>query len=162
MKQIIDQYKKNIKAIIRNLTGSQNEDLEQEVYIRTWKNLDKYNEQGKFRQWISTVTANICKDYLKSSHTKNAQNTVSEDETLQIPSLKDNVEYSFEVKLRRKRVAEAITALKPKLQEVIVMYEIDGLDYNEIAERLNCPQGTVKSRIFKARQELSTKLQDLL
>lgn len=162
MKQIIDQYKKNIKAIIRNLTGSQNEDLEQEVYIRTWKNLDKYNEQGKFRQWISTVTANICKDYLKSSHAKNAQNTVSEDETLQIPSLKDNVEYSFEVKLRRKRVAEAITALKPKLQEVIVMYEIDGLDYNEIAERLNCPQGTVKSRIFKARQELSTKLQDLL
>ena len=103
MKQIIDQYKKNIKAIIRNLTGSQNEDLEQEVYIRTWKNLDKYNEQGKFRQWIRTVTANICKDYLKSSHTKNAQNTVSEDETLQIPSPKDNVEYSFQVKLRTKK-----------------------------------------------------------
>lgn len=162
MKEIIEKYKNNVKAIIRNLTGSQNEDLEQEVFIRTWKNLDKYNEQGKFRQWISTVTANICKDYLKSSYNKNSQNTVTDDETLQSKPAKDNVEYSFETKLRRKRVAEAIMSLKPKLQEVIVLYEIDGLDYNEIADKLKCPQGTVKSRIFKARQELAVKLKDLL
>ena len=50
------------------MTGSQNEDIEQEVYIRTWKNLDKYKENGKFKSWINTITANLCRDYMKSSY----------------------------------------------------------------------------------------------
>ncbi|MGN0014247.1 MAG: RNA polymerase sigma factor [Candidatus Gastranaerophilaceae bacterium] len=162
MKQIIDRYKNNIKTIIKNLTGNPNEDLEQEVYIKTWKNLDKYKERGKFRQWISTVTSNICKDYLKSSQTKITKISSPIEDNINLISQKDNTENIFEIKQRRIKVSNAILSLKPKFREVIVMYEIDGLSYEEIGQKLNCPTGTIKSRIFKARQELSEKLKNLL
>lgn len=162
MKQIIDTYKNNIKTIIKNITGTPNEDLEQEVYIKTWKNLDKYNEKGKFRQWISIITSNICKDYLKSSQTKITKNSLTIDENPNLISQKDDAENIFEKKQRRIRVSKAILSLKPKFLEVIVMYEIDGMSYEEIGQKLNCPTGTVKSRIFKARQELFEILKDIL
>lgn len=162
MKQIIDTYKNNIKTIIKNITGTPNEDLEQEVYIKTWKNLDKYNEKGKFRQWISTITSNICKDYLKSSQTKITKTLLTIDENPNLISQKDDAENIFEKKQRRIRVSKAILSLKPKFREVIVMYEIDGMSYEEIGQKLNCPTGTVKSRIFKARQELFEILKDIL
>lgn len=162
MKQIIDTYKNNIKTIIKNLTGTPNEDLEQEVYIKTWKNLGKYQEKGKFRQWISTVTSNICKDYLKSSQRKIIKNSSPIEDNCNLISQKDDTENIFEIKQRRIRVSNAILSLKPKFREVIVMYEIDGMSYEEIGQKLNCPTGTIKSRIFKARQELSEILKDLL
>ena len=82
MKSLIEQYRNNIKKIISNMTGSENEDIEQEVYIRTWKNLDKYKENGKFKSWINTITANLCRDYMKSSYFRHSQNTVTEEDDL--------------------------------------------------------------------------------
>ncbi|MBQ3640456.1 sigma-70 family RNA polymerase sigma factor [bacterium] len=82
MKSIIDQYRNNIRKIISTMTGSENEDIEQEVYIRTWKNINKYKEQGKFKSWINTITANLCRDYMKSSYFKNASNYVTEEDEL--------------------------------------------------------------------------------
>lgn len=58
MKDIIEQNRGLIKAIIKKLTGSYNEDIEQEVYIKTWRNMGHYKEQGKFSQWIGALTAN--------------------------------------------------------------------------------------------------------
>lgn len=162
MKNIINNYKSSIKSIIKNITGSQNEDLEQEIYIKTWKNLDKYEEKGKFRQWINTISANICRDYLKSSYNRHMTKSVSTEEVFDLADKRNSIEELTERKQRRTKVAEAILKLKPKFQEVIVMYEFDGLSYEEISKRINCPEGTVKSRIFKARQELSILLKDLL
>lgn len=162
MKQIIDNYKNNVKSIIKNLTGKSNEDLEQEVFVRVWKNLEKYDESGKFRQWISTITSNICKDYLKSAYHRYSSMFLPDEETQNLSDNKSDLSDIFEQKLRRKKVAKAIYELPKKLQEAIVLYEIDGLDYQEISKKLNCPIGTVKSRIFKARQALYEKLQDVL
>lgn len=163
LKNIINNYKNSIQGIIKRLTGTPNEDLEQEVYLKTWKNIGKYEEKGKFKQWINTITANVCRDYLKSAKFRNENNTIQDDDILNsIASNKGNAENEFERKLRRKRIAEAVYSLKPKLREVIVLYEMEGLSYEEISQRVKCPEGTVKSRIFKARQELYIKLQDLL
>lgn len=162
MKNIINQYQKSVRAIIKNITGTSNEDLEQEVYLKTWKNKEKYQEQGKFYQWINTITSNLCKDYLKKAENRKEKTTLTEEISNNLPSLKDNVEETFEAKLRRKKTAEAILSLPKKLQEVIVLYEIDGMDYQEIAKTVHCPVGTVKSRIYKARQELFSKLSDII
>jgi len=67
LKDIINKNSFKIKQIIKNITGEYNEDLEQEVYVKTYLNLDKYKEQNKFTQWISTITANLCRDYLISN-----------------------------------------------------------------------------------------------
>lgn len=145
------------------MTGTKNEDIEQEVYIRTWKNMDKYTEQGKFKSWINTITANLCRDYLKSSYSKHMQNAVTEDdELIQIRDMSEGIESELIRKQRQKRIADAIDALKPKFKEVTVMYEIEEMSYEEIAKKLNCPIGTVRSRLFNARKELSITLADLL
>ena len=163
MKFIIEQYKNNIRKIISNMTGSINEEIEQEVYIKTWKNLDKYKEQGKFKSWINTITANLCRDYMKSSVYKNSSKMVTEEEELiQIRDEKENIESEFIQKQRQKQIMDAIDSLKPKFKEVIIMYEMQEMSYEEISKKINCPVGTIRSRLFNARKELSVKLKDLL
>ena len=65
-------------------------------------------------------------------------------------------------KQRQKRIMNAIDSLKPKLREVIVMYEMQEMSYEEISSKLKCPVGTIRSRLFNARKELSILLQDLI
>ena len=145
------------------MTGSMNEDIEQEVYIRTYKHLDKYKENGKFKSWISTITANLCRDYMKSSYFRNSQNTVTEeDDLVQIKDSRESIEDTFIRKQRQKQIMDAIDALKPKFREVIIMYEMQDMNYEEIAEKIKCPVGTVRSRLFNARKELSVTLKDLI
>lgn len=145
------------------MTGSENEDIEQEVYIRTWRNIGKYKEQGKFKSWINTITANLCRDYLKSSYFKQSVTSVTEDDDLiQIKDEKENIENAFMQKQRQKRIIEAIDALKPKFREVIIMYEMQDMSYEEISAKLKVPIGTIRSRLFNARKELSVTLQDLI
>ena len=163
MKSIIDQYRNNIRKIISSMTGSQNEDIEQEVYIRTWKNIDKYKEKGKFKSWVNTITANLCRDYMKSSYFRHSQNTVTEeDDLIQIKDEKEGIEDTFIRKQRQKRIIDAVDALKPKFREVVIMYEMQDMSYEEISEKLKVPVGTVRSRLFNARKELSITLQDLI
>ncbi len=163
MKYIIEQYRNNIRKIISNMTGSSNDDIEQEVYIRAWKNLKKYTEKGKFKSWINTITANLCRDYLKSAYFKQNRDNVTDDEqVIQIKDEKENVEDQLIKKQRQKVVLEALESLKPKLRDVVVMYEMQDMSYEMIAERLKIPVGTVRSRLFNARKELSIILKDLI
>ena len=71
--ELIKANQNNVKNIIRLITKQDNEDLEQEVYIKAWKNANKYEERGNFKSWISTIAKNVSKDYLKSSYFKNNQ-----------------------------------------------------------------------------------------
>ncbi len=145
------------------MTGSNNEDIEQEVYIKTWRNIEKYKEKGKFKNWINTITVNICRDYLRSNTFKQSKNNIQEDENiLQIRDIKSDTEGQLLRKERIEQVIKAIDKLKPKLREVIVMYEMKNMTYEEISKLTGCPVGTVKSRLYNARKELSTELKDLL
>ena len=138
--------KKNVKNIIRIIAGEDNEDLEQEVYLKVWKNSDKYKEKGCFKSWVNTIAKNVTRDYLKSSVRKHEQLTVEDDSTFD--NLKDS-KASPELRListdRKKRIMEAINQLKPKC-----------------SKKLKCPVGTVKSRIYNAKKELAEQLHDLL
>lgn len=161
--EIIETNKNNIKNIIRLITKSENEDLEQEVYIKLWKNADKYKEQGSMKSWIGTIAKNTSKDYLKSAMVRNEQNSTSEE--FVITSIKDKKTTPEDRVLaseRQKRIIKTIDSLKPKLRETIMLCEIYGYTYEEAAEKLNCPIGTIKSRIYNAKKELAEKLEDLL
>lgn len=161
--EIIETNKNNIKNIIRLITKSENEDLEQEVYIKLWKNSDKYKEQGSMKSWIGTIAKNTSKDYLKSAMVRNEQNSTSDE--FVITSIKDKKTTPEDRVLaseRQKRIIKAIDSLKPKLRETIMLCEIYGYTYEEAAEKLNCPIGTIKSRIYNAKKELAEKLDDLL
>lgn len=162
-KEIIEHNKQNVRNIIRLITKETNEDLEQEVFVRVWKNQDKYVEKGSFKTWINTIAKNLSKDYLKSATRRVQQNSTADDEV--INSIKDSKatpELTLLSKIRQKRIIQAIESLRPKFKEVIILSDIDGYTYEEIAQKLNIPIGTVKSRIYNAKKELANKLEDLL
>ena len=160
---LIESNKQNVKNIIRLITKQDNEDLEQEVYIKAWKNADKYEERGKFKSWINTVAKNVSKDYLKSACFRNYNNSTSGDYALD--TIKDKKLSPEELSIsqeRQSRIISAIEELKPKLKETIMLCEIHGYTYEEAAKKLRCPIGTIKSRIYNAKKELAEKLEDLL
>ena len=162
--EIIKKNRANVKNIIRMISGEENEDLEQEVYLKVWKNSEKYKEKGSFKSWINTIAKNVTKDYLKSSVKKHETLTSEDDDTV-FKNIKDK-KASPELRLikndRKKRIMDAINHLKPKFKQVIVYSEIYGYTYEECAKKLNCPVGTVKSRIYNAKKELAEQLKDLL
>ena len=161
--KVIKTNKQNIKSIVRLITKVENEDIEQEVYLKIWKNSEKYNEKGSIKSWISSIAKNASLDYLKSSYHKVFQTSTSDD--FVIESIKDK-KVTPEDKVvrldRQKVIVNAINSLKPKFKEVIMMCEINGYSYEECAKKLNCPVGTVKSRIYNAKKELAEVLKDLL
>ena len=161
--EIIKTNKQNVKNIIRMITKQDNEDLEQEVYFKVWKNADKYEERGNFKSWVSTIAKNVSKDYLKSASFRNYINTTSDEVVLAtISDTKTTPEGKSIGAERQNRIISAIEELKPKLKETIILCEIEGYTYEEAAKKLHCPLGTIKSRIYNAKKELSEKLEDLL
>ena len=160
---LIKSNKQNVKNIIKLITKQENEDLEQEVYLKVWKNADKYEERGSIKSWICTIAKNVSKDYLKSASFKNSMNTTSDDYALEcVKDQKLTPEVRVSNAERQNRIISAIEELKPKLKDVIMLCEIEGYTYEEAAKKLNCPLGTIKSRIFNAKKELALKLEDLL
>ena len=161
--EIIKNNKQNIKNIIRMITKQDNEDIEQEVYIKLWKNSDKYEERGSLKSWVNTIAKNASKDYLKSASFKNEQNcTADENVLINIRDRKKSPEDNIITTERQKRIIDAVEQLKPKFREVIMLCEIYGYTYEEAAQRINCPVGTIKSRIFNAKKELASVLSDLM
>lgn len=162
MKNIISKNSYKIKQIIKNFTGEYNEDLEQEVYIKTYKNLEKYKEQNKFSQWICTITANICRDYLRSAKFKQQNQTTNDEDILNNVSIKKTPEREFSQKERQKIILKEINSLPKKMKQVVILYEFEDYSYEKIAQKLKIPQGTVKSRINNARKILKEKLSFLI
>lgn len=163
LKNIINSNKETVRNIIKTIIGEPNEDIEQEVYLRVWKNSEKYQEQGKLTGWISTITKNITKDYLKSARVKHEVLTSEEDTTLQtIPDKKGSPELKVLTGERQKRITQAINRLKPKLKEVIIYCEVYSHTYEEAAAKYKCPLGTIKSRLYNAKKQLAVELEDLI
>lgn len=162
-KEIIKNNQNNVRSIIRLITKETNEDLEQEVFVKVWKNSEKYKEQGSFKSWINTIAKNVSKDYLKSVQKRNQDAITSDDEVLNtIKDKKSTPELKVISDDRQRQITEVIDTLKPKFREVVMLCEIYGYTYEEAAFKLKCPIGTIKSRLYNAKKELANLLKDLL
>ena len=162
-KEIVKNNQNNVRNIIRLITKETNEDLEQEVFVKVWKNADKYKEQGSFKSWINTIAKNVSKDYLKSVQKRNQDALTSDDEILNtIKDKKSTPELTLISNDRQKQITNAIENLKPKFKEVIMLCEIYGYTYEEASFKLKCPIGTIKSRLYNAKKELAEVLENLI
>ena len=163
VKEIISNHGSTVRNIIKRITNEHNEDLEQEIYTKIWKNSDKYQEKGSIQAWIRTISANLSKDYLKSSQKKLSDNSTNDETVLSfVQDSKDTPESLLIKRERQKMISAAINNLKPKFREVIMLYEIENQSYEDISQKLKCPIGTVKSRLYNAKKELAFALQELM
>lgn len=158
MKKIILENRSLIRSIIHKLTGSYNEDIEQEVYIKTWRNIGNYHEEGKFRQWLGALTANVCRDYFKSKQYRSRQMENGNDEVLDSTPAANNQEDILDAKMRQKIILKAVDELPAKMRKIVVLVEFEDLSYEQAAKKTGLPVGTVKSRLFNAKKILNEKL----
>ena len=163
---LIEAYQKKIFNLAYRIVGNYDDagDQAQEALIRIFKSIANFKEQSSFSTWVYRITTNVCLDEIRRKKNKR---TLSLDEEIhfedgemkrQIISddpLPDEIAEREEL---RSIVSSAIESLPEEQRIVITLRDIQGLSYEEIAEVLDCPSGTVKSRINRARQALKIVL----
>ena len=135
-------------------------DMAQEAFIRAFSSLTGFRGDSKFSVWLYRLTSNICIDFLRSRAKKRTVSmTWTDDEgddagELEIPDERFSPEGQFDRASIRESVQRGLDSLSPQYREILVLREINGLSYEEIGRVLGIEEGTVKSRIFRARKKL--------
>ena len=134
-------------------------DMSQEAFIKAYNSIGNFRGESRFSVWLYRLTTNVCLDYLRSqSRRAHGSLTFSDDEEdgkeLEIPDDRFSPETLAEKKELREAVRRGLERLPPDYKTIIVLRELEGLSYEEIALVLSLEVGTVKSRIFRSRKKL--------
>jgi len=131
------------------------EDLVQESFIKSFNSLASFREDSSFYTWIYRITVNTSKNFLVSKKRKNEllSSDISEDQSYEIEyEDTDTPEDLLQASQLKKLITETIDQLGEDTKTALTLRELDGLSYEEIAKVVNCPVGTVRSRIFRGRE----------
>ena len=167
---LVGKYQRKIVRLISRLVRdpSEVEDVAQEAFIKAYRAIPQFRGESAFYTWLYRIAVNTAKNYLASQGRRapTSTETDSEDsETFDDASLLRDINTPESV-LMSKQIAETVNAamagLPEELRNAIALREIDGLSYEEIAELMQCPIGTVRSRIFRAREAIAAKLRPML
>jgi len=134
------------------------EDLTQEVFIKVFQTLRSYDSaQGTFSTWLNRVARNHLVDHYRRTRKDRVTSSLDDDSTPlpELPSTRAAPTASVESRERRELLQAALDQMSPDLREAVVLRDLQDLDYQEIAQVLGVPQGTVKSRINRGRLELA-------
>ena len=158
--QLAARFRRKVFHIAYKFTGKHDEaeDLTQEVFLKVFRSLDKFHREADFATWLSSVARNYCIDHYRAS--KRERQVVVEDLVAfdLAPALSGNPYRALEDLDRRSFLRRGLDLLPEKLREAVVLRDLLGLSYQEMAARLGLPEGTVKSRINRGREELTRLL----
>ena len=134
-------------------------DVLQESFIKIYRHLGSFKEGSKFDTWVYRIVVNTCNDMLRKNHgapveSLNRSDEEEEEYTLELPDTDPGPQESLLRKEQAKLILDALDQLKPDQKEVVILRDIQGFAYEEIAEMLNCSIGTIKSRINRSRSRL--------
>lgn len=151
---LINAYSKSVYNIALNFFAERDiaSDVTQEIFIKLYHNLDKYREEKSFTSWVFAISRNHCIDYWRKNR-KYLENSQELDENVGSgqPTPEEKMAKESEIAELRKKIAQ----LDPDLRLILIMRDINDMSYQEIAERFSIPEGTVKSRINRARLKLA-------
>jgi RNA polymerase sigma-70 factor (ECF subfamily) len=163
---LVNQYQQRVANTVYSVLGRNCdvEDLAQEVFIKVYHSLKHLVLRGSFSSWLYRVTVNLCIDEIRRKKLRRffSIETVSEDELDVHRHPPAEASAVLEGKELAQTIENAIGELKPEHRIVIVLRDVEGVSQDEMSEILNLPIGTVKSRIFRAREELRKKLEPYL
>jgi RNA polymerase sigma-70 factor, ECF subfamily len=169
---LVEKYYKKIYNLAYRFVGDSEEanDLAQEVFTAAYQNLKKFRGDAKFSTWLFQIATNRGKNrfkYLKRRGyfaNRGQSNGEDERESLEraIPDLTTNPETILASKQIQKIVQDAINDLDPDHKEIVILRDIEGFSYEEIAKMLDLPEGTTKSRLHRARMVVKEKLKKAL
>ena len=159
--QLVEMHSDRIYSIALRMVGNPTdaEDLAQEAFVRIWRGLEGFNMDSKFSTWAYRLTTNVCIDYLRKEKKNNNVSLFTEDDEgeeaeLQIPDERYSPQRQMEQEELRQSVDRAMNSLDPQYRQILALRELGGLSYDEIARQLDLKEGTVKSRIARAREHM--------
>jgi len=171
---LVLKYQRRIERLIGRMVRDVDlvQDIAQETFIRAYRALAQFRGEAQFYTWLYRIAVNTAKKALVDlkrdplvSETALRAGGDEEDETSGVENELTSAE-TPETVLAAKEIAatvnSAMEALPEELRQAVTLREIEGLSYEEIAEVMNCPIGTVRSRIFRAREAISAKVKPLL
>jgi RNA polymerase sigma-70 factor (ECF subfamily) len=155
--KLYEQYSNKVYRLIYSITRDRDisQDIMQDVFVKVYKNLNKFRGESSYSTWIMRIAINTAYTYMKKN--KNITYTDVYDNNEHF-SLGETPESSLNRKLLNERIKDAINELKPEEALLLSMINDDKMNYNEIAEVLKIPVGTVKSRVFNLRKRLRLKI----
>jgi len=167
---LVAKYQRKLLRLISRLVRdpAEAEDVAQEAFIKAYRALPQFRGDSAFYTWLYRIGVNTAKNYLVSQGRRPPSSTEKDNEEAETfddaDALRDiNTPESI---LLSKEIATTVNAAMAKLPEelrtAISLREIEGLSYDEISEVMNCPIGTVRSRIFRAREAIAAELRPLL
>jgi len=167
---LVAKYQRKIFRLLSRLIRdtAEIEDVAQEAFVKAYRALPNFRGESAFYTWLYRIAINTAKNYLVSQGRRAPTTTDADIEDAETFDDGDHLRdlNTPDSMLLSKQVAEAVNRAIDKLPEdlrtAIVLREIEGLSYEEIAETMNCPIGTVRSRIFRAREAIAQELKPVL
>jgi len=167
---LVSKYQRKLMRLLSRFVrdAAEVEDIAQEAFIKAYKALPSFRGDSAFYTWLYRIGINTAKNHLSSTGRRVPTTTeydAEEAEVFEDGDLLRDINTPESV-LMSKEIAETVNAaierLPEELRTAIMLREIEGLSYEEIAAIMNCPIGTVRSRIFRAREEISARLRPVL
>jgi RNA polymerase sigma-70 factor (ECF subfamily) len=161
---LVERYQRRVVGVALAVVHNQDDAIElaQETFVRAYENLSKFESRSSFSTWLYRIAANLAIDFWRREgrhlvlHGEDADNEIAKLPTSQGDSFKEVSRLELSARLR-----QALEQLTPEHRAVILLREVEGMSYDEISEVLQCPRGTVMSRLHYARTHLRSILKDL-
>ncbi len=169
--ELVTRYRTRVFGMIYNMVHNEQDawDLAQDSFLKAWKSIGRFRGQSSFYTWIYRIVMNVTIDWLRKKKIKGGD--AEFDDAIQlreidpasktVPKTEALPHQVMERDEIRARIEKAIGQLSPEHRAVILMKEMDDMQYHEIAEALGCSIGTVMSRLFYARKKLQSLLRDV-
>src|SRR5690242_5206998 len=169
--ELVSRFRTRVYGMIYNMVHNEQDawDLAQDSFVKAWKSIARFRGQSSFYTWIYRIVMNVTIDWLRKKQVKGVG--AEFDDAIQlreidpasktVPKTEALPHQAMERDEIRARIEKAISQLSPEHRAVILMKEIDEMQYHEIAEALGCSIGTVMSRLFYARKKLQSLLRDV-
>jgi RNA polymerase sigma-70 factor (ECF subfamily) len=161
---IVRMYRRKVFNVAYKFVGrhDQAEDLTQDVFLKLYKSLDTFDRRANFQTWLISVSRNLCIDHYRAVRKERETINRDVDPSDFAPASPDTrVDTQLEQRDRVKLLRKALDKLAPTLRTAVMLRDIQELTYQEIADKLHLPEGTVKSRINRGRTELARQIQRL-
>jgi len=161
---IVRQYRRKVFNVAYKFVGRHDEaeDLTQDIFLKIFKSLNTFDSRANFQTWLISVSRNLCIDHYRSVRKERETIDRNIDASVLSPVSKTQSQMSMmEQRDRVELLREALGALPKTLRTAVLLRDIQELSYHEIAQKLKLPEGTVKSRINRGRNELARQIRKL-
>ena len=161
-RELVDRFGQKVYSVAYHFTLKREdaEELSQEIFLKIFESLDRYNGGFPLIAWIVALSRNLCIDRYRRRKREQSFRFVSDDAVAPLLTSRDDPAADALRKERTKILFSALAEIPEDLAEILVLRDLDGLAYEEIGKALELPDGTVKSRLFRARAEVARKVRE--